>query len=228
MLRRFHNFRLPPAYVLTLAETPERERFALQHLNDELGFSARPFHGFHGKRMGLGSVQNKMTQGMLGCQLGHMALWQALASSEHEAFLIFEDDVLLPAGALATMAQAYTKALPPDWNMTYWGYCWCNLDARRVVNKSFDLVTWPPLCLHAYMIKRSTARALLPRLTCDAPIDVQIRPLLNELGGIYAYSDPLFAQQRSLVYTAPGELNVPVVAVDDGLFRSQTCERKTC
>lgn len=214
--------------MLSLAETPERERIALQHLNSELGFSVRPFHGFHGQRMGLSSAKGAMTQGMIGCQLGHMALWKSLLASDHDAFLIFEDDVLLPSNARATMFKAYMFALPADWNVVYWGYCWCNLGTRQPVNKSFDRVTWPPMCNHAYMIKKTAVAQVLPRLNCDAPMDVQTQALFNEIGGVYVYSDPLFARQRSLVYTAPGESNVPVVSTDDGIFRSQTCERKSC
>jgi len=228
LLSRLHNFCLPPTYVLTLAETPEREQIALRHLNTERGFSARPFHGFHGRRMELSSLKQSMTPGMIGCQLGHMALWKSLLASDHKAFLIFEDDVLLPSNALATMFKAYAFALPSDWNVVYWGYCWCNFEAREPVNKSFDRVSWPPMCCHAYMINKKAAAHALPRLNCDIPMDVQIQSLFNEVGGVYVYSDPMFAQQRSLVYTAPGQINVPVHAVDDGIFRSQTCERKTC
>lgn len=224
---RLHNFYLPPAYVLTLAETPERERVALAHLNTDLGFSARPFHGFHGSRMGLSSIKGTMTQGMIGCQLGHMALWKTLMVSSEDAFLIFEDDVLLPDNARSTMFKAYALALPRDWNVVYWGYCWCNLGNRQPVNRSFDRVSWPPMCHHAYMVKKTAVAQVLPKLNCDAPMDVQTQPLFNELGGVYVYSDPMFARQRSLVYVSPGALNAPVGAVDEGLFRSQTCERKS-
>lgn len=177
--------------------------------------------------MGLSSTKGVMTQGMIGCQLGHMALWKSLVASDGEAYLIFEDDVLLADNARSTMFSAYTFALPVDWNVVYWGYCWCNLGTRQPVNKSFDRVSWPPMCNHAYMIRKSAAAQVLPKLNCDAPMDMQTQSLFNELGGVYVYSDPSFARQRSLVYTSPGELNVPVVSADDGIFRSQTCERKS-
>lgn len=223
---KLHNFWLPPAYVLSLAETPEREQVALSHLRDDLGFSVTPYRGFHGRNMGLSSVAGKMTQGMIGCQLSHMSLWKMLEASDEEAFLVFEDDVLLAPKAKSTMEQAYRFSLPINWNMVFWGYCWCEPEQMTQVNQSFSMASLPPMCGHAYMIRKSTAKHLLPRINCDAPIDVQIRPLLQEIGGVYVYSDPAFARQRSLVYTQPGDEKVPVVSEDHGIFQSQTCERK--
>lgn len=228
MFNRFHNFCLPEAYVITLAETCARKWAALQHLNKECGFNVKPYYGFNGKKMGLTSTQQSLTQGMIGCMLGHMSLWKMLEASDKDEFLIFEDDVLLPPDALATMSKAYTLALPSNWRMVYWGYCWRDTASLKSVNRSFDLAGVPPMCQHAYMIKKGTASKLLAELDCSQPMDVQTRELLQRLGGVYVYTDPMFARQRSLVYTDCCDGKVPVVAEDNGLFSSQTCHRNTC
>ena len=227
-MKTFHNFCLPRSYVLTLAETPEREQLAMNHLHHELGFDVTPFHGFHGGKMGLSSTKGNVTPGMIGCQLSHLALWKHLLASDDDAFLIFEDDVLLPKGALATMNKAYLMALPSDWDVVYWGYCWRDTSSLLPVNKSFDLAIIPPMCQHAYMIKKTVVRELMPKLDFSLPMDMQTRQLLQRAGKVYAYTDPLFARQGSLIYTNTGDAKVPVVAEDYGVFSSQTCERKCC
>lgn len=223
---RLHNFWLPKAYVLSLAETPAREVAALHHLNKELGFSVQPYHGFNGKNMKLASTEKGVTPGMIGCQLGHMSLWKTLIASSEDSFLIFEDDILLPPKARTTMFKAYAFDLPDDWNVVFWGYCWAESELHVKVNKSFFKAMLPPMCFHAYMLKKQAAQAVLPQLNCHAPLDVQTRRLFQSIGGVYVFSDPTFARQRSLVYTEPENTKLPVVSVDAGLFRSQTCERK--
>ena len=112
---RFHNFWLPPAYVISLAETPEREAEALLHLNDECGFNVKPYHGFHGKRMGLASAQQTMTPGMIGCMLGHMSLWKTLLASDEEAFRVLNGrglTALVRTQYRFTAAQVWLR--PPD------------------------------------------------------------------------------------------------------------------
>ena len=223
---RFHNFWLPRSFVLTLADTPERTKAALADLNDEHKFNCQPYDGFSGKKMGLTSRQGVMTQGMIGCLLSHMSLWKMLCISNDDAYLIFEDDIYLMANAKQAMTAAYRFALPSDWNVVFWGCCWRDIENMEYVNKSFQRARQPPLCFHAYMIRKQTAKYVLPKLDLSAPLDMQTRVLFSELGGVYVFEQDDLARQRSLVYTDISDRKVPVVSVDDGLFSSQTCERK--
>lgn len=225
-LLSFHKIWLPRSFVLTLAETPDRTKAALAHLNDEHGFNCTPYDGFNGKKMGLTSRQGVMTQGMVGCQLSHMSLWKTLCASKDEAYLIFEDDVALGNNARQRMQAAYRFALPVDWNVVFWGCCWRDLEGMQAVNKSFRRAVLPPMCFHAYMIRKEMAAHVLPRLDLSAPLDMQTRHLFQELGGVYVFEEDDLARQRSLIYLAEGDQKVPVVSVDTGLFSSQTCDRK--
>lgn len=222
----FHKIWLPRAFVLTLAETPERTTIALRHLNKEHGFDCTPYEGFNGKKMGARSRQGGVTPGMIGCQLSHMSLWKMLRVSNDPAYLIFEDDVVLGENARVRMQTAYRWALPCDWRVVFWGCCWRDLESMEPVSKSFSRAKLPPMCFHAYMIRREVAEYVLPKLDLSAPLDMQTRPLFSELGGVYVFEESGLVRQRSLVYTDETDLKIPVVSVDDGLFSSQTCERK--
>ena len=117
---------IPPAFVINLDRSPERlaivrARFA------PTGIELTRFRGIdaavHTERIAASVDQARFeaymhrpaTPGEVGCALSHFALWDKLAESDAEAFLILEDDAA-PAEHFPAIADVL-DALPDDWEL---------------------------------------------------------------------------------------------------------------
>lgn len=152
-----------PAYCLTLRRHPKRAEEAREEFARE-GVEARFVEGVDGEAWGLAVPHRRgdrhaVTPGRAGLWLSHWTLWrQILASGEEEA-LILEDDVTLTAGFKEAFRLARAD-LPADWQVAYVGHC-CT-DGRRThrYTPRVACVEWP-VCLHAYLVRRSALPVLL-------------------------------------------------------------------
>jgi GR25 family glycosyltransferase involved in LPS biosynthesis len=209
---------LPKMFCLTLKETPARRQYAENHFKQH-GLDVTFFEGIHAKNFGLHTVIPYMddelhrnpnwkpgdsppyyiTQGNVGCILSHYMLWKTLSYLSDNEYLIFEDDVVLCEGFKDKLLD-YKSRLPSDWQHAFVGYC-C-LDAATKVEHAKNIVTayWPPMCTHAYMVKKESLPVLIETNSVawtNIDIQIQKRTLMTNKLKHYVFDPPL-AEQISI------------------------------
>lgn len=132
--------------------------------------------------------------GAVGCSLSHYQLWRQLLDSDHDAYLILEDDARLKA--TETELNAYLDALSTfDWDVGYLGFIkpkFIHHTDQRVHPNVFAIRDMT-LTTHAYLIHRRGAHKLL---TYAFPIVDQIDSYMSYMmeRGVHLYRPP-----RSLI-----------------------------
>lgn len=203
---------LPKMFCITLKDTPKRTECAKLEF-EKHGLDVTFFNGISGRKFGLTTLVPYMddvpnwkpgdgtpyfmSQGHIGCVLSHYMLWQTLSYLPYEEIIIFEDDVFFDIGVIEKLKIAYNE-LPEDWQYAFIGHCCLAPDEYNTrITDSIISSTIPPLCTHAYMIKKSTINTLLDtNHVCWTNIDIQLAkrslPLLK-----YYIMHPALADQKS-------------------------------
>lgn len=151
----------------------------------------------------------QLTPGAVGCYLSHIETWKRVVrdlTHDDDHAWIFEDDIDLPHDFVAR-ARTVTRHVPDDWDLVLFGYC-ARPSSPSAAKK--DLYRRLPsfLCLHAYAIRKRTARALLARPDLF-PMTQQIDWYLRALGlNVYGPPKPFVFQRRSLHGT---DIQKPVI-----------------
>ena len=124
----------------------------------------------------------------LGCALSHADAIQQGLHLGYEAFLILEDDVA-PSAAAAVETRAFVMGAlneaPIDFDVLFLGWCMEACELTAILTEHLQSAVGP-LCAHAYIVSRSGAEKLLPRmLPASEPNDVVLRKMLvdKELKG---------------------------------------------
>ena len=186
---------LPKIFCLTLKETPARRKYAEDHFKSH-GLDVTFFEGIHAKNFGLNTVIPFMddelhrnpnwkpgdsppyyiTQGHVGCILSHYMLWKTLSYLPYDEYLIFEDDVVL-CDNFDERFLDYKSRLPSDWQYVFVGHCCCPDENWRYKQaENIYTTSHPPLCTHAYMIKKEATKTLIETNSVAwSHIDIQIQ-----------------------------------------------------
>ena len=209
---------LPKIFCLTLKDTPKRREYAEQHFKQH-GLDVTFFEGVNAKTFGLRTVIPFMdnilfhnpswkpgdnppefiTQGHVGCILSHYMLWKTISHLPDEVYLIFEDDVIL-CDRFKDKLLDYKSRLPNDWQYVFVGHCCLPPEDYQIkVNDNIITTTHPPMCTHAYMIKKESIKILIETNSVAwAHIDVQIQKKTLKILKHYVFLPPL-ADQVSLL-----------------------------
>jgi glycosyl transferase family 25 len=132
--------RVPPAFVINLARTPERLASFLKQ-NAATGFAFERFAAVDGKSIGADEAvrQNVIKRGTqwrtpatIGVAMSHRAIWEAVVA-ENSPRLVFEDDVYIRTDARAVLAAALPSL--GAWDIVLLAY---NTDALVEFNVAGD------------------------------------------------------------------------------------------
>lgn len=206
--------RTPKMFCLTLKETPARRQYAENHFKQH-GLDVTFFEGIHAKNFGLTTVIPYMddqpnwkpgdgppyyiTDGQVGCILSHYMLWKTLSYLPYEEILIFEDDVILCDNFKEKLID-YKSRLPNDWQFVFVGFCCFDEITKMEYANNIFKANWPPLCTHAYLIKKESIPILIETNSLAwTHIDIQIqkRTLMPEKLKHYVFY-PSLAEQISI------------------------------
>lgn len=207
--------KLPRIFCLTLKETPARKLYAEKHFK-ERDLDVTFYEGIHAKNFGLRTVFPYMddqpnwkpddgapyfiTQGHVGCILSHYMLWKTLSYMPDDEFLILEDDVVLTENFKEKLLD-YKSRLPSDWQYVFVGNCCCPGEEHRQKHaENIYTTSHPPMCTHAYMIKKESINVLIETNSVAwSHIDIQIQKrtlMTNKLK--YYVMLPVLAEQISI------------------------------
>lgn len=207
--------KLPRIFCITLKDVPQRRKYVEKHF-EEHGLKVDFFDGIHAKNFGLNTVIPYMddqpnwkpgdgppyyiTQGQVGCILSHNMLWRTLSFLPEDEFLIFEDDIKLCDGFKDKFLD-YKSRLPLDWQYVFVGNCCCPEEQHRQKQaENIYTTSHPPLCTHAYMIKKESINTLIETNSVAwSHIDIQIQKrtlMTNKLK--YYVMLPVLAEQFSI------------------------------
>ena len=218
LYKKLGSTKFPETFCLSLKDYPERKIYAEKHLEDN-GINAKMFEGINAKKFGLSTkipytddnpnwdkdcgTPHFISQGHVGCILSHYMLWRVMEYLPYEEYLILEDDVVLCEGFKEKLLDAKSR-LPEDWQYCFVGNCCLNKEDSLQIDDGIIQTVTPPLCTHAYMIKKSALKTLIDTNSIAwSHIDIQIQKRsLSNLN--YYVLDPPLADQLSI--TNPGEI----------------------
>lgn len=209
---------LPKTFCVTLKDTPKRKEYAERHFKEH-GLEVEFFEGINGKKFGLrtnipymddnpnwtpddGPV-HFISSGHIGCILSHYMLWKTLMYLPYEEIIVFEDDVIL-CDSFKQKIIEYKSKLPDDWQYVFIGNCCLPTeDCHKQICDGIITSTHPPMCTHAYMIKKSSIPVLIETNSLAwSHIDIQIQKRsLNKLK-FYIFH-PTLANQKSIIGDEP-------------------------
>lgn len=206
-----------PAYCLTLARTPARtERARLEFSYHNL--PVQMVEGIDGPAWGLATTHAydydgpkdppyHMPAGAIGNLMSHWMLWQHVWLQPNVSqFLVFEDDVTLPANFTQQFAQTYAE-LPADWDVVYIGHV--GNENHRVLERTSNrfAVIEHPFGTHAMLIRRAALPVLLrTQAMAWGPVDIQIA--IKALPHLRYYCcTPSLAGQRTVAGEWPSLVN---------------------
>jgi hypothetical protein len=128
---------------------------------------------------------HQLSKGAVGCYISHLNLWKQLLGSQHEVFIIFEDDTL--PTLTKTELGVYLSRVPDDWDIILFGAEY-GTECIKVNDHVCRAKRF--YCLHAYAIRKKAARYLVPRAL---PIEQQIDSWMSDIaekGDIIVYFLP--------------------------------------
>jgi len=220
---------LPKIFCLTLKDTPKRREYAEQHFKQH-GLDVEFFNGIDGNKFGLVTTipyrddgpgpDYFIKQGRIGCLLSHYMLWQTIWHSPYEEVLILEDDAILCENFQEKFLE-FKKQLPDDWQYVFVGHCCLPPDEYQIkVTDNIITTTHPPMCTHAYMIKKSSIPVLLDtNHQVWAAVDIQIQKKTLKILKHYVFMPPLVEQVSLLKQRNPDK---PIDT--DNIFNSLTLD----
>ena len=220
---------LPKIFCLTLKDTPKRREYAEQHFKQH-GLDVEFFNGIDGNKFGLVTTipyrddgpgpDYFIKQGRIGCLLSHYMLWQTIWHSPYEEVLILEDDAILCENFQEKFLE-FKKQLPDDWQYVFVGHCCLPPDEYQIkVTDNIITTTHPPMCTHAYMIKKSSIPVLLDtNHQAWAAVDIQIQKKTLKILKHYVFMPPLVEQVSLLKQRNPDK---PIDT--DNIFNSLTLD----
>lgn len=174
--------------VLTLRETPDRERACRQHLLDR-GIDAEFVYGFNAKTCGLKTENNyEVDNPGKGHNIGYhgvgiwtsfIMMYQIAAQLSDDHIFLLEHDVNFDENWRERFDQAM-KDVPPDFDFLFIGHCCFKDDkfAKHVKGEIYQ--TNRIFCNHACVVARKCLPFVIELLQrkCWSPIDIQ---LVNEV-----------------------------------------------
>ena len=207
----------PKVFCIFLKNYPKRKLYAENHFREH-GISVEFFEGIDAKKFGLNTKipytddnpnWNKdcgtpyfISQGHVGCILSHYMLWRVMQYLPFGEYLILEDDVELCKDFKEKLLNIKSK-LPENWQYCFVGHCCLNEENSMHVDEGIIQTAYPPLCTHAYMIKKSALQTLINTNSIAwSSIDIQIQKRSLSNLNYYVLNPPL-ADQLSI--TKPGE-----------------------
>lgn len=211
---------LPKIFCLTLKDTPKRREYAEQHFKEN-GLDVEFFEGINGTTFGLRTTipykdDNTegddysgyfIKQGRIGCLLSHYMLWQTLWHLPYDEILILEDDAVLCEKFQERFNQ-FKSQLPIDWQYVFVGHCCLPPEDYQIkISDNVITTTHPPMCTHAYMIKKSSIPVLLEtNHQAWAAVDIQIQKKTLKILKHYVFLPPLIDQVTLLKQRQPDKL----------------------
>ena len=217
LYKKLGSTKFPKTFCISLKDYPKRKEYSKNHLEYH-GIDAEMFEGINGKKFGLSTkipytdddpnwnkdcgTPHFVSQGHVGCILSHYMLWKIMEYLPYNEYLILEDDVVLCDGFKEKLLDVKSR-LPGNWQYCFIGHCCLNKENSVHIDEGIIQTEHPPLCTHAYMIKRSALPVLIETNSIAwSHIDIQIQkrslPHLD-----YYVLDPPLAEQLSI--TNPGK-----------------------
>lgn len=206
---------VPKTFCITLKDTLERKKYIERHAAEH-GIEITTFDGINNHKFGLrttipynddntgSDVDHFIPPGQIGCLLSHYMLWQTLWYLPYDEILIVEDDIVISENFQENFLD-YKSQLPDDWQYVFVGHCCLPpVEFHTKIAPNVITTSHPPMCTHAYMIKKSAIPILLEtNHMAWAHVDIQIQKKSLRQLKHYVFIPPLIDQLSLLKKSCP-------------------------
>jgi GR25 family glycosyltransferase involved in LPS biosynthesis len=126
-------------------------------------------------------IQKYGADGMIGCGLSHLFVWQDAIKKNYKNILVLEDDVYF-TDDFNEYLKNVMEEVPDDYDILYLGYS--ELFCQKLKDLSFNYISKPifPLALHAYIVSNKGLKKLVNLITkLDDHIDQIVAKKIKQL-----------------------------------------------
>lgn len=150
------NFKDVPIYVISLAESTDRQEYIKKQLKD---YSFEIVNAVNGRMIDENSIpsyirKGTLNAGQIGCFMSHFNLWERILESNNKLpSVILEDDA-----QFAINLQDINR-LPTDFDIIFIGHC-AEKETDKVFNAGNGIemqISVYPRCTHGYIISSKGA-----------------------------------------------------------------------
>lgn len=114
-----------------------------------------------------------LSKNEIGCFMSHITIWEKLLKSDHNKYLIFEDDV-----ETYINEEKFKDILnyQGKYDIFYLGKCLCNCSKLEQIDKNI-FTGKAPVCLHSYIITKEFVKKCMEKFPTYKTIDGYIQDI---------------------------------------------------
>lgn len=176
-------------YLINLEHNQDRLARSVQFLND-LQIPHTIFDAIYAKGIDIRHMDNRFTQGMVGCFLSHFTIFHRAVEEGWNSILVLEDD-FEPVPGFDFLFERAWKEVPQDWEFIWLGYTIHDkVDKKKIIQHNPYWIIAPSLWgTQAYMVKGAeTIRKIYASLkVMSDQIDLQLINKTLPAAGIKQY-----------------------------------------
>lgn len=190
-----------------------KKREAMETTLTKLNLPIKRFPAVYGKEVDKNSIKDTFTNdylkfcndGIIGCALSHISIWQKIITENLDNVIILEDDVIFTNDAASQLQQLYLS-FPKDYDIVYIGCSGvCGTKCKgifgtQICEKYNDLLNKPIWSTdgHGYILSQKGARKILANiLPLDMVFDGKIGYLItNKIINGYSLNKPIAYQTK--------------------------------
>lgn len=138
--------------------------------------------------------------GMIGCTLSHLKLWEKISNGNDEIVLILEDDVLF-ADNFWDKFNKYYSQLPADWDIAYLGAS--NIYGKKVsenlIKPIYGTKSLTNVGAYGMLVRKKNMDKMLKAMTpVSKDFDIQLRDNYNKNSNIYYFNPPIILHDNTI------------------------------
>jgi len=188
-------------YVINLERRPDRFR-SFKINSSELFLNYKRFLGVDGKQiLSISNVFKNKECGLVGCTLSHLKLFEQLANSDKDAYLIFEDDVTFDPNFNERFNTILAELRDKEWGFCLLGHstkkaeindhnqCLIRRNIKESVEHSFG-------GLFGYLVSKTGAQIIIKHISqngLEYAIDTIVQSLADSINVYYAIPRIVFS-----------------------------------
>ena len=195
-------------YFINLDKSVDRRKNLIKNALEN-NISISRFPGYYGKNLNKQKLYDegifdkfifRTKDGMIGCTLSHLKLWEKINKDKDEIVLILEDDVLFTDNFWEKFNDYY-KQLPDDWDIAYLGASniYGKKTSKNLIKPIYGTKSLTNVGAYAMLVRKKNMSKMLEAMKpVKKDFDIQLRDNYNKNNNIYYFNPPLILHDNTI------------------------------